>query len=116
MTKTTTAKAGTQPGKYPLEPISVGSETYIVISRGHHDIHEFMKAVRADVSSDWPLGVPEHIWMKTTPPPSPEYTAWYTPVKKGARGAWPATYVSEAYNEDRYEAKFPESAVAVERV
>ncbi len=28
--------------KYPLEVNSVGSDTYIVMSRGHHDLRGFM--------------------------------------------------------------------------
>lgn len=101
------APAGTQRKEYPLDPMSIGEDTYIVISRGHHDIHEFMRRVREE-GFGWPLGVPQHIWMKTTPPPSPEYTAWYTPVKECTRGAWPCTYVTEGYHGDSYEAKFPE--------
>ncbi len=95
--------------KYPLAPESIGEDTYIVISRGHHDIHAFMTAVRKDY--DWPLGVPEHIWMKTCPARA-GYLAWYSPVPAGTRGAWPCTYVSEAYAEDSYEAKFPRAAGA----
>lgn len=92
--------------QYQLVPISIGDNTYTVISKGHHDIHEFMQAVRQSI--DWPLGVPEHIWMKTMPAPKNSgYSCWYQPVKQGTRGAWPCTYVTEAYDEDRYEAKFP---------
>lgn len=93
---------------YPLEVESIGEDDYIVISRGHHDIHEFMRAVRE--RWDWPLGTPEHIWMKTMPAPkNSNYSYWYQPVKEGTRGAWPCTYVSEGYGDDRYEAKFPEA-------
>jgi len=93
---------------YPLEPFSIGDDRYIVISKGHHDIHAFMKAVREDVADSRPLGVPIHTWMKTTPPPPGSgYRAWYSPCTKETRGAWPCTYAHEAYNEDRYEAKFP---------
>lgn len=92
---------------YELDPISIGEDTYCVISKGHHDIHDFMRKVREDRS--WPLGVPEHIWMKTMPAPKNSgYSCWYEPVPQGTRGAWPCTYVMEAYNEDRYEAKFPQ--------
>lgn len=90
--------------QYPLEPQSIGEDTYVVISRGHHDIHAFMQEVRKHW--DWPLGVPEFIWMKTMPAREDGYTCWYQPVPQGTSGAWPCTYVSEAYNEDRYEAKF----------
>lgn len=94
------------PKHYPLEPRSIGEDTYIMVSRGHHDIHEFMRAVRA-AGYDWPLGVPTHIWMKTRPSHDPGYHCFYDPVPEGTRGAWPATYVSEAFGEERYEAKFP---------
>lgn len=92
--------------QYPLEPVSIGEDTYIVMSRGHHDIHAFMREVRKHW--EWPLGVPELIWMKTMPARADGYTCWYQPVPKGTSGAWPCTYVSEAYNEDRYEAMFTE--------
>ena len=92
---------------YPLDPFSVGEDTYIVISKGHHDIHEFMRVVRRE-GYKWPLGVPEHVWMKTMPAPKNSgYASWCQPVKKGTRGAWPCTYVTEAYHEDSYETKFP---------
>lgn len=95
---------------YPLDPQSIGEDTYIVISRGHHEIHEFMRRVRKDYPS-MPLGVPNHIWMKTRPAPKGSgYRCFYDVVQQGTRGAWPATHVSEAFNEDRYEAKFPRSA------
>jgi hypothetical protein len=94
--------------RYPLDPFSIGEHTYCVISRGHHDIHAFMAKVRE--SWQWPLGVPKHIWMKTMPAPSPEYTAWYQPVPEGTRGAWPCTHVHEAYNEDAYENHHPDQA------
>lgn len=98
--------------KYPLTPFIIGDDTYVVISRGHHDIHDFMAKVRA--RWEWPLGVPQHIWMKTMPPPSPEYKSWYQPVPAGTRGAWPCTYVREAYNEDSYESCFPDGATSKE--
>ncbi len=93
--------------KYPLEVESIGEDVYILISRGHHDIREFMRKVREE-GYDWPLGVPQHIWMKTRPAaPGSGYRSWYDVVAKGTRGAWPATHVQEAWHEDAYEAKFP---------
>ena len=91
---------------YPLEIENIGEDTHILISRGHHDIHEFMRAVRG-AGYDWPLGVPTHIWMKTVPTRKDGYRCWYEPVPADTRGAWPCTHVQEAYHEDRYEAKFP---------
>lgn len=92
---------------YPLEIENVGEDTYILMSRGHHDIHEFMRKVRAE-GYDWPLGVPQHLWMKTRPSRDPGYRCFYDAVPQGTRGAWPATHVMEAWYEDAYEARFPE--------
>ena len=99
--------------RYPLEPKSIGEDTYIIISRGHHDIHAFMAEVRKHWT--WPLGEPEHLWMKTMPAREDGYSCWYQPVPAGTRGAWPCTYVSEAWNEDSYEAKFPDACAAAIR-
>ena len=88
---------------YPLDLLNIGEDTYILISKGHHEVHEFMRKVREE-GYDWPLGMPEHIWMKTMPAPKGSgYSCWYEPVPEGTRGAWPCTYVREAYNEHRYE-------------
>jgi hypothetical protein len=104
-------RAAAKPIKYPLDPFKIGEDTYCVISKGHHDIHEFMKAVRSNVAEDWPLGVPQHVWMKTMPSPRPEFSAWYSQVEPGTRGAWPCTLVLEAYHDDQYEAHFPGAKV-----
>lgn len=88
---------------YPLDVESIGEDVYIIISRGHHDIHEFMRVVRAE-GFDWPLGVPKHIWMKTRPSRDPGYDCFYDVVSEGSRGAWPATHVQEAWGESSYEA------------
>lgn len=90
---------------YPLSIDSVGSDEYIVMSRGHHDIHDFMKAVRAD-GYEYPLGVPVHRWAKFTPDPTGEFSRRYHFVKEGTRGAFPVTYAWEAYGEERYEDVF----------
>lgn len=88
--------------KYSLVIENIGEDIYTLLSRGHHDIHEFMREVRKEY--DWPLGMPQHLWMKTVPSKQPYYKVWYHPATKETRGAWPCTYVSEAYNEDCYEA------------
>lgn len=36
---------------YPLESKSVGGDTYIVMTKGHHDPNLFMKQVREE--GDW---------------------------------------------------------------
>lgn len=89
--------------RYPLRIENVGEDTYIVMSRGHHDPHEFMRAVREQYG--WPLGFPTHEWMRTIPAPKNSgFRCLYVAAQPGARGAFPATYAREAYNEDAYEA------------
>ncbi|MDX7720991.1 hypothetical protein [Aeromonas caviae] len=90
---------------YPLSIASVGADEYIVMSRGHHDIHDFMKAVRAD-GYEYPLGVPEHRWAKVVPDSTGEYSHIFVFVKEGTRGAIPVTYAWEASREERYEEAF----------
>lgn len=80
--------------QYPLDVESVGSDTYIVMSRGHHDLDEFMVAVNKDYE-DWKLRNPEHKWCKTVPDRSGQFSCRYVFVKPGTRGAWPATYAWE---------------------
>ena len=87
--------------KYPLNIQNVGGDTYIVMSKGHHDIHEFMKAVRND-GYDWPLGVPRHVWVKATPDNTGEHICHYNIVEEGTRGAFPATYSWESYGDEQY--------------
>ena len=87
--------------QYPLEVKNVGGDEYVVMSKGHHDSDLFMSAVRA-AGFDWPLGKPEHRWVKTVPDSKGEFTSCYAFVEQGTRGAWPATYSWEAYGEDQY--------------
>lgn len=92
--------------RYPLCVENVGEDTYILMSKGHHDVHEFMRAVRADYS--WPLGMPTHEWMRAVPAPKGSgYRCLYVEAKPHSRGAFPATYAREAYGEDRYESQAP---------
>ena len=96
---------------YPLEIENIGEDVYKLMSRGHHDIHAFMRKAREEY--DWPLGVPVHVYMKTRPAPKGSgFNCLYNAVPSGTRGAWPATYVSEAWHEDAYEAKFPTGSAA----
>ena len=88
--------------EYSLDIQNVGEDTYTVLSKGHHDPAEFMLAVRAD-GYDWPLGMPEHIWLRCVPPPD-GYVFWYVEAKAGTRGAFPATQAYEAHGADTYEA------------
>jgi hypothetical protein len=79
--------------RYPLDVRSVGEDTYIVMSKGHHDLDVFMNEVIQHRPS-WNLGGPEHVWVKTTPGKG-TYDRLYNFVPKGTRGAWPATYCWE---------------------
>ena len=89
--------------RYPLEIVNAGEDTYIVMSKGHHDPHEFMRAVRAE-GYDWPLGMPEHKWARTVPTKDACRTSNYVFTEPHARGAFPVTYAWEDYNERSYEA------------
>lgn len=92
--------------QYPLSIENVGSDDYIVMSRGHHDIHEFMKAVRKDY--DWPLSVPEHKWVKAVPDATGYFQMRYHYVEAGTRGAFPVTVAWEALGDIEYEFVFKE--------
>lgn len=79
---------------YPLEIESVGGDTYIAMSRGHHDLEVFM-AEAVKECPDWFLGGPEHKWCKSVPDRSGELRCRYVFVEPGTTGAWPATYCWE---------------------
>lgn len=91
--------------RYPLDIRNAGDDTYIVMSKGHHEPAAFMAAVR-EAGYDWPLGMPTYHWAKTTPcPPScGEHHCHYSLRDTPRKGWWPATYAHEAYGEDSYEA------------
>lgn len=86
---------------YPLEIQNVGEDEYILMSKGHHDPHHFMRAVR-DAGYDWPLGMPRHVWMRAVPTRIPGYRCMYHEVLPHARGAFPATVAWECYGEGMY--------------
>jgi hypothetical protein len=88
--------------RYPLDIVNAGEDTYIVMSKGHHDPHEFMRAVRAE-GYEWPLGMPEHKWARAVPTKEAYRSCIYVFTEPHARGAFPATYSWEAYGDDRYE-------------
>ena len=97
--------------RYQLIVENVGEDTYILMSKGHHDPHEFMRAVRADYS--WPLGMPTHEWMRAIPAPKGSgYRCLYVEAEPRARGAFPATYAREAYGEDSYERLCPQQTAS----
>jgi hypothetical protein len=83
---------------YPLKLENWGEEVYILASRGHHDFTAFIQAIK-DEYSTWPMGAPEHTYMKAAPcsPQCGEHRCHYVDAKKGMRGAFPVTYSSEDY-------------------
>lgn len=91
---------------YPLEIENIGDDTYALMSRGHHDIDEFMNKVRESYS--WPLGWPEHIWFKAVPDRTGNLKCRYVESSQGRPGAFPVTFVQEAYGEDSFERKAEE--------
>lgn len=89
---------------YPLDIQNVGEDTYIVMSKGHHDPAKFMDAARKD-GYDWSLGMPQHLWVKTVPcgRSCGEHSCHYEVSDKPRKGWWPATYAYEAYGDDTYD-------------
>lgn len=86
---------------YPLNIQNVGEDTYIVMSKGHHDVHEFMRAVRAEGYA-WLLGMPQHVWMRAVPTRRDGYRFMYHKARPGSRGAFPCTYAWEDYGPTAY--------------
>lgn len=84
----------------PLKIENIGEDIYTLMSRGHHDIHEFMRAVRRD-GYDWQLGIPSHTWFHAVP--HAEGGCIYHESISGARGAFPVTVAYESCHEESYE-------------
>ena len=89
--------------KYPMDIKNIGDDVYVLMSKGHHDPHLFMQAVRGS-GNQWPLGMPEHVWMRAIPSPKGSWNCCsYVDAVPGSRGAFPATCAAEAYGDDMYE-------------
>ncbi len=88
--------------QYPLEIKNTGEHSYQVMSKGHHNPHEFMLAVRA-AGYDWPLGNPEHVYLKAVPNAHEGGLYYHRLNKPNKRGAFPATVASEAYGDEQYQ-------------
>lgn len=96
---------------HPLEIENIGEDVYTLMSRGHHDPHEFMKRVREE-GYTWPLGMPQHLWFRATPDRSGKLVCRYSVAEQGSRGAFPVTFATEAPNEELYESVVAASATA----
>lgn len=83
--------------KYPLDVMNVSTDYYAFMSKGHHNVHDFMQHVRTEFGEHYIkyLGYPQHIWMKTVPDSTGEYSTRFTPVEQGTRGAYPVTFTCE---------------------
>jgi len=79
---------------YPLEITSVGSDSYIVMSKGHHDLKVFMDKAKKEYP-DWMLGGAIHKWCKVIPDKSGKFNSIFAFVDKTGRGAFPVTYCYE---------------------
>lgn len=84
--------------EYPLVLENWGSDTYYVVSRGHHDFETFEKLVREEYEA-WGnfFGCAYHDYVKAVPRQG--YQAYYTPCSPDTRGAIPVTVALEGYEE-----------------
>ncbi|AYV24959.1 hypothetical protein L1D61_27365 [Vibrio mediterranei] len=87
--------------RYPLIIENVGDDTFMLLSRGHHNIHEFMKTIRLQ-GFDWSLGVPLHVWLKAVPNRETGGSTYHH-CDPETLGAFPATFVSEASGREQYQ-------------
>ncbi len=81
------------------------ADEYIVMSRGHHDIHDFMKAVRAD-GYEYPLECLSIVGPRLSPIRLVSTATSFVFVEEGTRGAIPVTYAWETYGKEVYEEVF----------
>lgn len=86
---------------YRLQIENVGEDDYILMSRGHHEFKEFMAAVK-EAHTSWPMGQPEHKWIKAVPTRREGYKCIYSECDPDTRGAFPATYCYESYGEEKW--------------
>ncbi|MGS0735528.1 hypothetical protein ACVBEG_02980 [Pseudomonas sp. GG8] len=88
---------------YPLEIEAVHTDDErIYMSKGHHNPHEFMKALR-EYGTSTQVCTPTHEMVKRVPAGrNSDHSCFFHFVDKGTRGAFPATYARE-YGEDVYQ-------------
>ena len=74
---------------YPLELQNVGSDTYELMSKGHHDSFEFMNKVKEEYPTYFEsMGLPEHRWARLT-------FGRFCLYKEWQKGTFPVTWCSE---------------------
>lgn len=90
--------------KYKLDVKHVGEEELILMSKGHHDPHEFMRAAFALLGDDrYELMPPSREWTRAMP--SNEYACVYVAAEPHSRGAFPTTYTREAFVGESYKSE-----------
>ena len=96
---------------YPMVLENWGDDTYMVISRGHHDLDKFKKHVNEEYE-EWGdfFEVAYHSYFKATPSKNPYSSCYYTPCTKDTRGAFPATVAQEGWTQKATEANFKEQS------
>jgi hypothetical protein len=87
--------------QYPLAVENIGEDVWTFMSKGHHDIHQFMLAVDGWCCGS-PLMPPVHLWFRAVPTRDSGYRCRYVEASQGDRGAFPATYTHEAGPTNRY--------------
>lgn len=86
---------------YPLKIEAVHTDDErIYMSKGHHDPHAFMTAVR-EYGESMPLSTPTYHQVKQIPDRSEKGACSFHFVEAGCRGAFPATYTHQ-YGADVY--------------
>lgn len=84
------------PLQYPLELENIGGDSYLVISRGHHDLQLFKEKVLEEYAGFGNFFTDAyHCYYKATPRDG--YSAWYTPCSSHVRGAFPVTVAQEGW-------------------
>jgi len=79
---------------YPLDIQQIGDDVFALMSRGHHDPHEFMRKAREE-GWDNPLGMPKQRWARAVPDRTGEYHCFYWFADAPGPGAFPVTYAEE---------------------
>lgn len=81
--------------KYDLK--SIGEDTYLVYSRGHHNIEDFTKYVKEEYShwNNWFDVAYHHYYRKV----GNQYGSQYIPCFYWVRGAFPVTVAQEGWED-----------------
>ena len=82
---------------YQLDLINAGEDTYCLMSKGHHNIEEFAKAVKKDYPR-WRMGIPETCFMVRAPRAG--YASYYYECDESHKNAIPFTICTEDYSDE----------------